>query len=75
MREFLYKVVGFPILLCYGLICVIPILVYTILCALIYWALNPAQKEYIWSAEKHLFGLIDDVGNLIDSIIQRVFLK
>lgn len=75
MREALYWITGFPILLLYGIICLIPIVGFAFFEMSIYWSLNPVQKEYIWSAEKHLFGIIDDGGNLIDSIFERIFLK
>lgn len=75
MRNFLYWITGFPVLLVYAFICAIFILIFTIFCALIYWSLNPVQKEYVWSAEKHLFGFINDGGYLIDSIFERIWLK
>lgn len=72
MRKFLYWSISFPILLCYAVLCCVPILAFTIFSMLIYLALNKDQKELIWRAEKHLYGLMDDIGNLIDSIIFRI---
>lgn len=75
MRNLLYWTTAFPILLLYGIICLIPILSFTFFEMSIYWSLTDFQKEYLRSAEKHLFGFIDDGGNLIDSIFERMFLK